>query len=408
MSQPVSCEARRTFWPRRPMASDSCSSGTTTSMRSASSSSTTLATSAGCSALTMKVAGDGDQGMMSIFSPCSSPTTACTRLPRIPTQAPTGSMEESLEITAILARLNRIAGDRADLDDAVVDFRHFHGEQLDHELRMGARQEDLRAALLAAHVIDIGAHAVAITEGFARDQFVAADDAFAAAEIDDDIAVFDALDGAVDDLADAILEFVVLAVALGFAHFLHDHLLGRLGGDTAEIDRRQRVGDKIAELGIRVAVAGQRQRDLQGVVLGVIDNLEQTLQADLAGLGIDVGADVGFRSVARACGLLDRIGHGGDDDLAVNGLLARDRVGDLKKLKPVCTDCHVCLHMWDRGLRPCSGLGPSSGPDQRHRDGCPKILFRFRPNRPSRAFRAVTAVILVCRPGGLRGLVGAQ
>ena len=27
MSQPVSCEARRTFWPRRPMASDSCSSG---------------------------------------------------------------------------------------------------------------------------------------------------------------------------------------------------------------------------------------------------------------------------------------------------------------------------------------------------------------------------------------------
>ena len=27
MSQPVSCEARRTFWPRRPMASDSWLSG---------------------------------------------------------------------------------------------------------------------------------------------------------------------------------------------------------------------------------------------------------------------------------------------------------------------------------------------------------------------------------------------
>ena len=80
MSQPVSCEARRTFWPRRPMASDSWSSGTTTSMRSASSSSTTLATSAGCSALTMKEAAEGDHGMMSIFSPCNSPTTAWTRL----------------------------------------------------------------------------------------------------------------------------------------------------------------------------------------------------------------------------------------------------------------------------------------------------------------------------------------
>jgi hypothetical protein len=168
-------------------------------------------------------------------------------------------MEESLEITAILARLPGSRATELDLDDAVVDFRHFHGEQLDHELRMGARQEDLRAALLAADVIDIGADAVAITEGFARDRLVTADDRLSAAEIDDDIAVFDALDGAVDDLADAILEFVKLAVALGFAHFLHDHLLGRLGGDTAKVERRQRVGDKIAELGIRVAVAGQRQ-----------------------------------------------------------------------------------------------------------------------------------------------------
>jgi len=43
--------------------------------------------------------------MMSIFSPCSSATTACTRLPRMPTQAPTGSIDESFEVTAILARL---------------------------------------------------------------------------------------------------------------------------------------------------------------------------------------------------------------------------------------------------------------------------------------------------------------
>jgi uncharacterized membrane protein len=42
---------------------------------------------------------------MSIFSPCNSPTTAWTRLPRIPTQAPTGSMPLSREMTAIFARL---------------------------------------------------------------------------------------------------------------------------------------------------------------------------------------------------------------------------------------------------------------------------------------------------------------
>ena len=52
----------------------------------------------------MKVATSGDHGMMSIFSPCSSFTTAWTRDPRMPTQAPTGSIERSFERTAILAR----------------------------------------------------------------------------------------------------------------------------------------------------------------------------------------------------------------------------------------------------------------------------------------------------------------
>src|SRR6516164_4284595 len=120
-------------------------------MRSRSSSSTTLATSAGASAFTTNVAVSIDHGMMSIFSPCSSFTTACTREPRMPTQAPTGSTEESREITAILAR------DPLHLDDAVIDFRHFLREQLRHELRMRAREEDLRAARLAAHVVDVGA-----------------------------------------------------------------------------------------------------------------------------------------------------------------------------------------------------------------------------------------------------------
>ena len=45
--QPVSWEARRTFWPLRPIASDSFSSGTTSSMRWSASSTMTLFTSAG-------------------------------------------------------------------------------------------------------------------------------------------------------------------------------------------------------------------------------------------------------------------------------------------------------------------------------------------------------------------------
>ena len=102
---PVSWLARRTFWPRRPIASESWSSGTTTSMRLSSSSITTRLTVAGWSALTTNVAVSSLHGMMSIFSPCSSCTTACTRLPFMPTQAPTGSIELSWLITPILARL---------------------------------------------------------------------------------------------------------------------------------------------------------------------------------------------------------------------------------------------------------------------------------------------------------------
>ena len=45
--QPVSCAARRTFWPLRPIASESFSSGTTSSMRPSASSTMTLFTSAG-------------------------------------------------------------------------------------------------------------------------------------------------------------------------------------------------------------------------------------------------------------------------------------------------------------------------------------------------------------------------
>ena len=151
-----------------------------------------------------------------------------------------------------------IAGDRLDLDDAVVDFRHLLGEQLGHELRMGARQEDLRAARFLAHVVDVGAHAVAVAEALARDQFVAAQHRLGAAEIDHDVAEFDALDHAVDDLADAVLELLVLPLALGFAHLLDDDLLGGLRGDAAEIDRRQRIDDEIADLGLGVELLRAR------------------------------------------------------------------------------------------------------------------------------------------------------
>src|SRR6185369_9866261 len=99
-------------------------------------------------------------------------------------------------------------------------------------------------------------------------------DGFAPAQIDDDVAVFHALDRAVDDLADAIDVLVVHALALGIAHLLDDHLLGGLGGDAAELDGRQRLGDEVAVFGGGVAGLGVGQRNLLGVFLDVLDHFE--------------------------------------------------------------------------------------------------------------------------------------
>src|SRR5262245_4763890 len=93
---------------------------------------------------------------------------------------------------------------------------------------MRARQKYLRPARLAAYVVDESADAVAVAERFSRQHFVSTHDRLAAAEIDDHVAVFDPLDDAVDDIGNAVLVLLILAVALGLAHLLHDHLLGRL------------------------------------------------------------------------------------------------------------------------------------------------------------------------------------
>src|SRR4029077_17678666 len=190
-----------------------------------------------------------------------------------------------------------VAGHRLDLDDVVVDLRHFLHEQLGHELRMAARQEDLRAARLLAHVEDVGAHAVVHAQGFARDRLVAADHAFGALQVDGDVAVVDALHHARHDLADAILELLVLPLALALAHALRDDLLGGLGGDAAEVDRRQLIGQIVADLRLGIAALGLDDRDLRVLVLDRVGHLHVAQQLDLAGLAVDLGADVVLHAV---------------------------------------------------------------------------------------------------------------
>ena len=225
---------------------------------------------------------------------------------------------------ADLGAAARIAGSGLDLDDAVVNLGHFLREQLLHELGVGAAEEDLRAASLAAHRHDQRTDAVANADHLARDLLVAADDALGAAEVDDDVTELDALDDAGDDLVGAVLELFILALALGIADLLEDHLLGGLGGDSAELDRRQRIDDEVADGGALLELLRALLVDLLEMILGLFDNFENTPQPQVAGFRVQLGANVVLGAVAGAGGALDRVLHRLDDDALVDQLLARD------------------------------------------------------------------------------------
>ena len=105
---------------------------------------------------------------MSMRSPPSSFTTACTREPLRPTHAPTGSIESSRENTAILVRLPTSRADGADLDDALLDLGHLELEQRLHEQPIGAAENEPRSLGRLLDALEHRANRLALVDS-ARD-----------------------------------------------------------------------------------------------------------------------------------------------------------------------------------------------------------------------------------------------
>ena len=146
------------------------------------------------------------------------------------------------------------------------------------------------------------------------------------------MAELDALDDTGDDLTHAVLEFLELALALGIADLLEDHLLGGLRGDAAELDRGQRIDDIVADHGARLQLLRSLQVDLLEIIIDRFDHLDDAPQAQVAGVRVELGADVVLGAVASVGGALDRVLHRLDHDALVDHLLGGDRIGDRDQL----------------------------------------------------------------------------
>ena len=228
------------------------------------SSSTTMdCTSAGDIALMTNCAGFASKGMMSTRSPAISFDTACTREPRMPTQAPTGSMRGSLLRTAILART---PGSRAAPRISMVPWPTSGTSSLNSSTRnsgavrdrnscgpRGSGRTSFRKALTRSCGLSASRRIMSLRE--MKPSALpprSTNTPLRSTRLTTPLtSVLTRSLNCVDDLG-----------ALGLAHLLHHDLLGLLGSDAAEDHRLDRLLDEAARLGVLVDIKGVFQAQL--------------------------------------------------------------------------------------------------------------------------------------------------
>ena len=231
-----------------------------------------------------------------------------------------------------------VTRDSLDLDDAVVNLRHFHLEQLGHEFGRCAAQENLRSAHFAPHVLDVTADAVVRAIAFAADLLVAPEYRLAPAHVDDDVAVFLALDDTVDDRASPVLEFLELLVALSLADPLQDHLFGRLRGNSAHFNRRHLFDELLTDLGVFHILLGLFDGELSLIILKLffLDDRANTGKRRAPRLAVNRHANIHLGPVPGLGGTGEAFFHRFDDQFGVDHFFARNRIGGLQQFQLVC------------------------------------------------------------------------
>src|SRR6185436_10524047 len=228
-----------------------------------------------------------------------------------------------------LGPLARLPRRRLHDDDAFLDLRDLGLEQPCEIAGVGPRQRDLGALGRAAHLEDEGADAVAGIIALARDLLALGQDRLGLADLEDHVALLDAVHDAPQDLSFLPGELRVDALALGVADLLEDHLLGGLGRDATKVLGRALLLqlELVVELRLRIQSLGLVEADLELGISDLGDDLAAGVGAHLAGLAVDLNAHVVARQGlprGRQQGRLQRL----EEDLFVDPLLAAQLLDD--------------------------------------------------------------------------------
>src|SRR5690606_34057730 len=180
----------------------------------------------------------------------------------------------------------RLAGDGLDLHVPLVNLRDLQLEQPLQQPRMAAGQHDLGALGGLAHFHDVSLDPLAGAVQLPGNLLGGQQDGLAAAQVHEHVAAHHPADHPGDDVALAADELLVNQVALGLPQPLHDHLLGGLGGNAAEVAGRDLDLGLISDLVRRVDLAGLVQRDLLALVLDLLHHPLAGDDPDLAGFPV--------------------------------------------------------------------------------------------------------------------------
>ena len=219
-----------------------------------------------------------------------------------------------------------LASDVLDLDQAVGDLGDLELEETPHQVVGAPREDHLRALGRVLHLDDDRLDASTVLVALGVDLLALGQQRFDAAQVDEGVALVALLHDAGDDVADAIDVLVVHEVALGLADALQDDLLGRLGGDAAEV-----VGRHFVALDLGLVDRRQVDADLVALFVAHLEGLDVDVlgkdeleDADIAGLGVDLDLGCLDGVGGLAVGGVQRVFERAQERLGADALLLLD------------------------------------------------------------------------------------